>query len=114
MIQLELKNVNILSKGFRKKIKYDSIKCLQFTGLLNEENDQCSNDAEISGIVQIFYQDLFKSTSPSEERIDDLLTAVQPLVTEEINNSLEQVFSSKEIEDAIFSISTDKSPGPEG
>lgn len=51
---------------------------------------------------------------PTVEKIDDLLIAVHPLVTDEMSRRLERAFTLKEIRKAVFSISTDKSPGPDG
>lgn len=82
--------------------------------MLNEENEWCSNEMEIGGIVQRFYKNLFTTTTPSEEKIDELVTAVKPSVTEEMNSSLAKAFSVQEIKNAMFSIPTDKSPGPDG
>lgn len=83
-------------------------------GLLNEENIWCSNEEEISVIIQKFYEDLFTSSLPAMEKIDELLAAVQPLVTEEMGRKLEKSFTLEEIKDAVFSMPADKSPGPDG
>lgn len=59
---------------------------------------------EFSSIIQRFYQNLFTSTFPAIKKIEELLTAVQPLVTDEMNTSLERAFTMKEIKKAVFSI----------
>lgn len=49
------------------------------------------------------------------EKIDELLIAVQPLVTQDMGKTLEESFTVKEIKKkALFSISADKSSGPDG
>ena len=83
-------------------------------GLLNEENEWVSNEEDISATIQQFYENLFTSSSPTTEEIDECLTAVNPLVTEEMCRSLEVPFTMEEIKRAVFSMSADKSPGTDG
>lgn len=85
-----------------------------YVGLLNEEDEWCTKEEEFSEIFQRFYEKLFTSSAPAVEKIDDLLTAVNPLVTDEMARVLEKGFTIEEIKRAVFSISADKSPGADG
>lgn len=85
-----------------------------YAGLLNEQGEWCASEEECGEIVKRFYENLFKSTLIEVEKIDVLLTAVQPMITEEMNRLLERTFSIKEIKDAVLSTSADKSPGMDG
>ncbi|XP_074346736.1 uncharacterized protein LOC141685541 [Apium graveolens] len=93
----------------KKKNKINSIK-----GLLNEENEWIQDEDGVNKIIQKFYQSLFTSSSPNVEKIEELLGAVNPIVTEEMNRKLEKDFSMKEVKNSVFSIAADKSPGPDG
>lgn len=82
--------------------------------MLNEENEWFSKEEEFSGIFQRFYENLFTSSAPAVEKIDDLLTAVHPLVTDKMARSLERGFAIEEIKRVVFFIYSDKSPGLDG
>lgn len=82
--------------------------------MLNENNEWCSKEEERSAIIQRFYENLFTSISPAEEKIEELLTTVKPLVTESVSRSLERGFSNKEVKNVVFSMSGDKNPRPDG
>lgn len=74
----------------------------------------CVNEGDISAIIQRFYEGLFTSSLPEMEKIDELLIAVKPLVTEEMGRSIEKGFTLEEVKNAVFSMSADKSPGLDG
>lgn len=50
----------------------------------------------------------------TNEKIVEALVVVQPVVTEEMNRSLDRGFTMEKIKKAIFSKSADKSPGSDG
>ncbi|XP_062089465.1 uncharacterized protein LOC133795999 [Humulus lupulus] len=81
--------------------------------IFNEGNEWCTSDSEISEITMKFYNSLFTSSSPSKEKIEELLQGVHTSVSDEMNMSLEAPFSLEEIKDAVFSMPADKSPGPD-
>ncbi|XP_062079895.1 uncharacterized protein LOC133784618 [Humulus lupulus] len=83
------------------------------SGIFNEGDEWCTSDSEISEITMKFYNSLFTSSSPSEEKIEELLQGVHTSVSDEMNMSLEAPFSLEEIKDAVFSMPADKSPGPD-
>lgn len=45
---------------------------------MNEENEWCSEDKDITAIVKRFYEKLFTSSLPDIKKVDELLTAVHP------------------------------------
>lgn len=57
---------------------------------------------------------MFTSRVPAAEKIEELLVVVEPVVTEEMNKSLDRGFSIAENKKVVFSIFVDKSPGPDG
>lgn len=83
-------------------------------GLLNEKNEWVSNQEKLGGIFQRFYENMFTSSVAEVEKIDELLTTVHPLITEKMTRSLEKGFTIEEIRKIVFSITANKSPGPDG
>ena len=81
---------------------------------MNEENKWVSNEMDVSQIVMRYYANLFSSNATSMEKMEEILSPIQPLVTEDMNVILESPFLLEEIKMAAFSISADKSPGPDG
>ncbi|XP_062110758.1 uncharacterized protein LOC133822432 [Humulus lupulus] len=102
-------NTKFFHQKARERQKNNSIK-----GIFNDGNEWCTSDSEISEITMKFYNSLFASSSPSEEKIEELLQGVHTSVSDEMNMSLEAPFPLEEIKDAVFSMSVDKSPGPDG
>ena len=68
-------------------------------GLRNEANVWCSEDSQIKEIATHYYHTLFSSSQPTE--FDNILEAVQPSVTQEMNDQLLRPFSRDEIEAAM-------------
>lgn len=87
---------------------------MECAGLLNSANEWVSNEEDVSVIIQDFYKNLFTSSLRAEEKIDELLIAVHLLITRGMRRSLERGFTMDKIKSAMFSISADKSPGPDG
>ncbi|XP_062118997.1 uncharacterized protein LOC133832703 [Humulus lupulus] len=101
-------NTKFFHQKARERQKNNSIK-----GIFNDGNEWCTSDSEISEITMKFYNSLFTSSSPSEEKIEELLQGVHISVSDEMNMSLEAPFSLEEIKDAVFSMPADKSPSPD-
>ena len=59
-------------------------------GLRNEANVWCSDDSQIKEIATQYYQDLFSSSHPTE--LDVVLEAIQPSVTQDMNDLLIRPF----------------------
>ncbi|XP_062119272.1 uncharacterized protein LOC133833024 [Humulus lupulus] len=101
-------NTKFFHQKAREQQKNNSIK-----GIFNDGNEWCTSDSEISEITMKFYNSPFTSSSPSEEKIEEQLQGVHTSISDETNMSLEAPFSLEEIKDAVFSMSVDKSPGPD-
>lgn len=59
-----------------------------------------------------FYQHLFTSGNVDSEVV--VTEAISPLVTDEMNQRLTEIPGMAEVQAAVFSISSDKAPGPDG
>jgi hypothetical protein len=66
----------------------------------------------INIIVVDYFHNLF--TSSNSDSIDEVVQSVDAVVTQDMNDSLMQPFSSKEIRRALFQISPSKAFGPDG
>ena len=75
----------------------------------NESNVWCSEDSQIKEIATQYYQTLFSLTHPTE--FDAVLEAVQPSVTQEMNDQLLKPFSRDEVETAINQMEPITAPG---
>lgn len=72
---------------------------------------------EQAGIEEVFfqyYQNLFRTSNPSWEAIDECLKDVEPRVTWAMNSELQKKFVMAEVEDALKQMGPLKSPGPDG
>ena len=75
-------------------------------------NVWCSEDSQIKEIATQYYKALFSTAHPTE--LDVVLEAVQPLVTQEMNDQLLRPFSWDEVESAINQMESIMAPGPDG
>ncbi|KAI9118304.1 hypothetical protein K1719_010636 [Acacia pycnantha] len=67
---------------------------------------------DINKAFSDFYVKLF--TSEGSRPLDQVLSYVDKVVTEEDNNCLMQPVSNQEIEDVVFQLGANKAPGPDG
>ncbi|CAA7037370.1 unnamed protein product [Microthlaspi erraticum] len=70
------------------------------------------NEDKIEQVASAYFQNLFTSSNPSN--YEEALKYIAPKVTQEINTELTTIPSDMEIKEAIFSINSDKAPGPDG
>ena len=80
--------------------------------LKNDEGVWCTDEVEVVGIAIKYFQDLFTSTNPP--MANELMEAVFPRVTTEMNEILTRPYQAEEVKAAIFQMSPTKSPGPDG
>lgn len=73
-----------------------------------------SDPAKIHGIVTEFYSDLFKTQNPSDRDIELTTELIPRVVTEDMNRKLCSTFSEEEVRKAVFDLSPNKAPGPDG
>lgn len=68
----------------------------------------------ITGVIENYFKDIFTSTKPSYDQLEDVLVAVDRKVTEEMNASLLNAFSKEDIDRALMQMHPDKAPGSDG
>lgn len=80
--------------------------------LMDEDEVWQEDRSGMEEVVVSYFQKLF--TSNEEGNFDEILSHVNPSVTEEMNNSLDCPFTDEEIKSAVFQMHLTKVPGPDG
>ncbi|XP_057785638.1 uncharacterized protein LOC131003172 [Salvia miltiorrhiza] len=80
--------------------------------VLNKDGRYVSGFKEVEEAFRLYFQDIFTS-QPASNR-EEVFAAVEPTVTEEMNNHLTRPFTTEEITEALFQMHPLKSPGPDG
>uniref|UniRef100_A0A2N9IIB3 Reverse transcriptase domain-containing protein n=1 Tax=Fagus sylvatica TaxID=28930 RepID=A0A2N9IIB3_FAGSY len=80
--------------------------------LKNENNEWLSNRNDIGSSFVQFYQNLFTSSNPQFPVVLDNL--ISPVISDEDNTLLCAIPTAAEIKQTLFSIGSNKSPGPDG
>ena len=81
-------------------------------GLKNSDNLWCTEDNELKEIAHQYFSSLFTSSQPSE--YSDIMDAVLPSVTEDMNTQLLRPFLKEEVEEAIKEMKPITALGPDG
>lgn len=84
----------------------------RISGLRNNANAWCTEESQIKEIVVDYYNALFSSTRPCE--FEEILDAVHPSVTDEMNAQLIKSFSREEVDTAIKQMEPITARGPNG
>ena len=84
----------------------------RISGLKNNMNVWCTKESQIRNIAFEYYQALFSSSAPSD--FDEVLSKVQPSVTDEMNSLLLQQFDKEEVVAAMKQMAPITAPGPDG
>ena len=67
---------------------------------------------DINRVAESYFQNLFTSSNPTN--LEEVLDAVDSVVTLDINHTLVQQFTPEEVKMALFSMHPSKLPGPNG
>lgn len=86
----------------------------RFSGLMDENGVWCSKPSEYTGILTRYYDNIFKSEGSDFEAMEEVLQAVLPCVSSDMNDSLIAPYTDEEIKKALFQMHPSKSPGPDG
>ena len=93
------------AKALARKLKY------HIEGLLNKNDCWHEDEEKIGELVVNYYEKLFSTTHPTE--FSELLQALQPKVTVEMNRMLGKVFTEDEVRRAKKQMYPLKAPGPD-
>ena len=81
-------------------------------GLHDSNGVWCTNTGEIAVIAEAYYKGLFIAST--ELSMEDVLTSVDSVVTEEMARSLTCSYIEEEVRAALFQMHPSKSPGLDG
>lgn len=84
------------------------------SGLENNNGEWKDSVKEVEAIILEYFGDLFKSSSPTTEIIDEILAEVALVVTPAMNQHFALPFSSSEVTTTLSNMAPLKSPGPDG
>lgn len=100
-------NTSFFHRHATKRRKINKIEKLK-----NDEGEWCNNEEDIQNMVRGFYKTLY--TSQGINRIEELLAAAKPTITEDMNCFLQAKFTKEGVRAACKQIHPTKSPGPDG
>ena len=84
----------------------------KFSVVENEDGQAFYEEEQIVNVFGLFYQKLFTSGNTEAEEV--VREAIKPVITEEANQILIAILEFEEVKAAVFSIHSDKAPGPDG
>ncbi|XP_073133915.1 uncharacterized protein [Henckelia pumila] len=83
-------------------------------GLISHQGDFIQDLGGMSNIITDYFDALFTSTAPSSDVMSPVLNCIDPSITNDMNFVLCAPFTALDIKIALFDMSPDKSPGPDG
>ncbi|XP_010513530.1 PREDICTED: uncharacterized protein LOC104789549 [Camelina sativa] len=84
----------------------------RITGLYDKNNVWSTKDDDICSVAVSYFEDLFTSINPSN--FQEALSEVKRVITEDVNDRLTTPAIVAEVRKALFLMSPDKAPGPDG
>ncbi|KAK9940827.1 hypothetical protein M0R45_017468 [Rubus argutus] len=83
-------------------------------GLFDENGVWREDDLGMEEVVTTYFQKMFSAGSVDQMCVDATLAAIQPCVTDSMNQLLCAPYSAEEVRVALFQMYPTKSPGPDG
>ena len=84
----------------------------QIDGLLDAQEVWQEDEGKVGDIVEEYYTTLFTTNHPTD--FNEILQAIQPKVTTQMNQSLDKVFTANEVHAALKQMHPLKAPGLDG
>uniref|UniRef100_A0A803Q6R6 Reverse transcriptase domain-containing protein n=1 Tax=Cannabis sativa TaxID=3483 RepID=A0A803Q6R6_CANSA len=82
--------------------------------LINSQGFTVTSKTDMTNTICAYYDNLFASDGVDHASLQQVLAAVPTTISNDMNQSLIQPFTSQEVYDALKSMSPDKSPGCDG
>ncbi|KAL0438805.1 UNVERIFIED_CONTAM: hypothetical protein Slati_2363500 [Sesamum latifolium] len=87
----------------------NAIKCLK------DEQSFChTSNLAIQSLIQDYFRGIFTSTTPTPSVIDECLTCLSPIVSDEVNDALLHPYTTDEVRRTLNQMHPLKSPVPDG
>lgn len=83
-------------------------------GLQNNLGEWCEKVEDVENIITRYFGELFQSSHPASDLMDEIWEDLAPVVTPAMNQQLTAPFVPPEVILALSQMSTLKSPGPDG
>lgn len=83
-------------------------------GLRDHMGNWKENEKEMETVIDEYFREMFRSTNPRGEEIEEVLHALDCMVSEEAKHDLSCSFTEAEVKDALSSMPPLKFPGPDG
>ncbi|XP_065634479.1 uncharacterized protein LOC136069649 [Quercus suber] len=83
----------------------------QIDGMLDAQEIWQDDEGKVGEIVEEYYTALFKTSHPKE--FNEMLQAIQPKVTPQMNQMLDKAFTASEVHVALKQMHPLKAPGPD-
>lgn len=68
----------------------------------------------MENIISNYYSELFSSENPTHEDICKITSLISPVISFEVNNILESLFTREEVRKALFDLNPSKAPSLDG
>lgn len=82
--------------------------------IVDDQNRSLSSSEKIKGAFKSYFEKLFTTTLPSTTYIEKCLKHLKPHVSREMNESISNIYTRREVEKAINHMDPIKSLGPDG
>lgn len=93
----------------RKKIRRNTI-----SSVLNHNDRPVTDSIELAHVFCVYFQNLFRSSNPSQHNIDQCVHQVVQRVSPAMNSELLKQYTSEEVWAALYQMAPLKSLGPDG
>lgn len=83
-------------------------------GLFDSDGVWHENDDKMQEIVKKYYHDLFTSTEPTPEKMQEVLKHMECVISPEVNATLSRPYTKTENFEALQQMHPSKAPKPDG
>ena len=81
-------------------------------GIWDEQGSQCDEKESIACVTITYFENIYTTTQPAQ--VEEVTTAIPTRVTNDMNASLDRVFTREEVVTALKQIHPTKAPSPDG
>lgn len=101
------------SKWFHKRASMRKKKN-EIKGIMDINGVWTEEQVKIEDTFIQYFQNLFSSSNPTKEKIEEILKNINPMVDKQMNDALTAPFSHQEVEKAVGQMFPTEAPSPDG